>query len=84
MMRLLQIEGSTFVENVVDTFAEEGIPKEKVEEVLAWAIGEDFHKIRLTHWPHRLRERLHLDIADKSKIKDGIIAIAKAWKEERK
>ena len=72
-----------FVDNVVDTFEEAGIQRDKVEDVLVWAIGDDFHRIQIRYWPHRLRERLHIDITDGSGIKDGIMAIAKAWKKAK-
>ena len=82
LFRLLQIEGPEFADNVADTFAEEGIPEDKVEEILDCAIGADFHRIRLIYWPDRLRDRLNLDVTAQSRIRDALILIAKAWKEK--
>jgi hypothetical protein len=80
-MRLLQIEGPNFADNVVNTLEEEGIPRDKVEEVLIWAIGEDFHRIRLSDWPIRLQKK-GLDIKRGDTIVGGLQKIARAWKEE--
>ncbi len=80
LARLLQIEGPSFACNVRDTFKQEGIPQEDVEKVLAWAIGEDFNRIQLKYWPHRLQERLKLDVKTSDRIQDGIRKIAEAWK----
>lgn len=83
-MRLLQIEGPTFTENVRNTFMEEGILEEKVEDVLVWAIGDDFHTILLKYWPYRIRTRIKLDVKDGDRVKDTIIKLAKAWKNREK
>lgn len=48
---------------------------------MVWAIGEDFHRIQIKYWPHRMRERIGLDIKESDKIKDGILKLANAWKE---
>jgi len=82
LTRLLQIEGPTFVENVANTFEMAGIPRDKVEEVLTWAIGDDFHTIQLKYWPHRLNERLKFDIKPTDLVKDTLPKIAMAWKEK--
>ena len=79
LQRLLQIEGPSFVDNITDTFEEVGISRDKVEEVLVWAIGDDFHRIQIRYWPHRLRTRLDLDVKDSDKIKDTILKIAEVW-----
>jgi hypothetical protein len=79
LSRLLQIEGPSFADNVTATLAEAGIPKEDVEKVLEWAIGDDFHRIQLMYWPHRFRERLKLDITDNDKVKDSLLKVAEAW-----
>ena len=67
-------------EDVVTTFEEAGIPRDKVEDVLVWAIGEDFHRIQIRYWPHRLRERLGLDVKESDRIKDTLPKIAEKWK----
>lgn len=84
LQRLLQIEGPSFVDNVIDTFEEAGISRDKVEEVLVWAIGDDFHRIQLRYWPHRLRERIGIDVKDTDRIKDSIPKIAEAWLKYRR
>ncbi len=70
------------MDNIVATFEESRIPRDKVEEVLVWAIGDDFHRIQIRYWPHRLRERLGLDVKDMDRIRDTIPKIAKKWLEE--
>ncbi len=80
--RLLQIEGPDFVDNVVNEFKAAGIPKDQVEAVLEWAIGDDFHRIQIRYWPHRLRERIKLDVKESDRIKDTIPKIAEAWRKK--
>lgn len=72
------------MENVTNTFEEAGIPRDKVGDVLVWAIGDDFHRIQLRYWPHRLRERLGLDVKDTDRIKDTLPKIAEKWLKEVK
>lgn len=79
LARLLQIEGPSFADNVAAEFESAGVPRDRVEEVLTWAIGDDFHRILLQYWPHRLRDRIKLDVRESDRIKDTIPKIAKAW-----
>lgn len=83
LARLLQIEGPSFANNIANTFEQSGIPRDKVEEVLIWAIGDDFHKISIKYWPHRLNTRIKLDIKPTDRIKDTVPKIAAAWKEKK-
>lgn len=69
-----------FADNVANTFAKAGIHRDQVEEVLTWALGDDFHRIQIRYWPHRLRTRIKLDVKESDKIKDTIPKIAEAWK----
>jgi hypothetical protein len=79
---LIQIEGPSLANNIAASFGKAGVPRDQVEEALVWAIGDDFHRIQLKYWPHRLRERIKLDVKDDSKVKDAITLIAEAWKDK--
>lgn len=83
MTRLIQIEGTVFADNIVKTFEEVGVLKEEVENVLVWAIGDDFHRIMIRYWPHRLRTRLKLDVKDTDLVKDTVPKIAEKWLKDK-
>ena len=67
-------------------FKDAGIPFEQAEEIMRWAVGDDYKTLPFESWCERMKQRLkfprHADIYNAT-VYSTFRAVCQIWKESR-